>query len=56
MISEKELIEADYDGLSDSEILVLLIVGGDDGKPVSKSRLQKIAHLYRELYENGVDD
>lgn len=56
MISEKELIEADYDGLSDSDILVLLIVGGDGERPVSKSRLQKIALLYRELYEQKEGD
>lgn len=48
MISEDEMIDADYDDLSDSDISVLLIVDGK--QPVSKNRLQKIAFLYRELY------
>ena len=56
LISEEELIDADYDGLSDSDILVLLLIS--DGERVSKTRLQKLAFLYRELYEKktGITD
>lgn len=50
MLSEEELINLDYDGLSDTDILVLLIVDGV--KPVSPSRLQRLAFLYRELYKS----
>jgi len=49
MISEEELIDCDYDDLSDSDIIVLLIV--DEKRPVSKTRLQKTALLNYELYE-----
>lgn len=48
MISEEEMIDSDYDGLSDSDIIVLLIVDGK--RPVSKTRLQKINQLYQKLY------
>ena len=46
-MNEDELIETDYDGLKDCEILVLLIVDGES--PVSRSRLQRLAQLYRNL-------
>lgn len=46
---ERELIEVDFDGLSDSEIMVLLLM--DDDGAISMSRLQRLALLYRELYE-----
>lgn len=49
MMSEKEMIDSDYDDLSDSDIIVLLIVDGK--KPVLKTRLQKLSLLYHELYE-----
>lgn len=49
MLSEKEMIDSDYDDLSDSDILVMLIV--DNTKPVLKTRLQKISLLYHELYD-----
>ena len=49
MVSEQEMIDSDYDDLSDSDIIVLLIV--DEKRPVLKSRLQKISLLYHELYE-----
>ena len=45
MISEQELIDSDYDDLSDSDIVVMLIVDGK--RPVMKTRLQKISLLYR---------
>ena len=43
------MIDSDYDDLSDSDIIVLLIV--DEKRPVLKTRLQKISLLYHELYE-----
>ena len=49
MVSEQEMIDSDYDDLSDSDIIVLLIV--DEKRPVLKTRLQKISLLYHELYE-----
>ncbi len=48
MISERELIDSDYDDLSDSDIIVLLIADGK--RPVAKTRLQKISLFYHELY------
>lgn len=47
---EEDLIEADFDDLSDAEILVLLLI--PDGMVVSRTRLQYLAFLYRALYEN----
>ena len=49
MMSEEEMIDSDYDDLSDSDIIVLLIV--DEKRPVSKTRLQKLSLLYHEFYE-----
>lgn len=46
---EEDLIEADFDDLSDAEILVMLLI--PDGKVVSRTRLQCLAFLYRALYE-----
>lgn len=48
---EKELIEIDFDGLSDAEIKVLLLMN-EDRTPVSPSRLQRMNQLYEELYES----
>lgn len=48
---EKELIEIDFDELSDAEIRTLLLMN-EDGTPISPSRLQRINQLYEELYEN----
>ena len=53
MMSEEEMIDSDYDDLSDSDIIVLLIV--DEKRPVSKTRLQKLSLLYHELYEKEVN-
>lgn len=53
-MNEDELIETDYDGLKDCEILVLLIVDGES--PVSRSRLQRLAQLYRNLYETEMGE
>lgn len=50
---EQDLIEADFDDLSDDEILVLLLI--PDGVVVSRTRLQYLAFLYRALYENKRD-
>ena len=50
-MNEQQMIDSDYDELSDSEILVLLII--DDKRPVLKTRLQKISLLYHELYDTG---
>lgn len=50
-IKEKELIEIDFDELSDAEIKVLLMMN-EDGTPISPSRLQRINQLYEELYES----
>lgn len=47
---EQDLIEADFDDLSDTEILVMLLI--PDGMAVSRTRLQQLAFLYRTLYEN----
>lgn len=49
--TEKELIETDFDGLSDAEILVMLLM--DEERPVSRSRLQRTAYMYDRLYEPG---
>lgn len=49
-MNEQQMIDSDYDELSDSEIMVLLII--DDTRPVLKTRLQKISLLYHELYDN----
>lgn len=46
---EEDLIEADFDDLSDAEILVLLLI--PDGVVVSRTRLQYLAFLYRAMYE-----
>lgn len=40
MMSETEMIDADHDDLSDSDILVLLIIDGT--VPVLKTRLQRM--------------
>lgn len=45
---EEDLIEADFDNLSDAEILVMLLI--PDGMVVSRTRLQCLAFLYRSLY------
>lgn len=47
---EEDLIEADFDDLSDAEILVMLLI--PDGIIVSRTRLQYLAFLYRSLYES----
>lgn len=46
--TERDYIECDYDELTDSEIMVLLIM--EPGKPVSRTRLRYIALLYDMLY------
>lgn len=53
MVTEKEMIELDYDGMSDYEIMVLLIVDGKER--VSKSRLQRIYFLYEQLQKSKKD-
>lgn len=50
---EQDLIEADFDDLSDAEIMVMLLI--PDGMFVSRTRLQYLAFLYRSLYENKSD-
>lgn len=45
---EKDLIDMDFDDLSDAEILVMLLI--PDGMVVSRTRLQYLAFLYRALY------
>ena len=52
MISEEEMIDADYDDLSDSDMIVLLFMN-EDGTPVSKTRLQQLWVLYHNLYEKN---
>lgn len=47
---EQDLIEADFDDLSDAEILVMLLI--PDGVIISRTRLQYLAFLYRALYES----
>lgn len=49
-MDENEMINNDYDDLSDSEILVLLIMNED--APTLKTRLQKLSLLYHELYDS----
>ena len=49
MLSEQEMIDSDFDDLSDSDILVMLII--DEKRPVLKTRLQKLSLLYHELYD-----
>lgn len=50
-MDENDMIEADFDGLSDSEVLVLLFM--DEGASTFKTRLQKLSLLYHELYDAG---
>lgn len=50
-MNEEELIEADYDSLSDSDILVLLMM--NDDSPITATRLQKLALIYRELVKSN---
>lgn len=45
---EEDLIEADFDDLSDAEILVMLLI--PDDMVVSRARLQYLSFLYRALY------
>lgn len=52
-MNEQEMIESDYDELSDSEILVLLIM--NENKPILKTRLQKVSLLYHELYDSEIN-
>ena len=56
MVSEEDMINSDFDDLSDPEILVLLLIDGT--RPVLKTRLQKLSLLYHELYEGktGITD
>ena len=49
--SDEELIDADYDDLSDADIMVLLLMD-PSGKPVSKSRLQRLAYFYRQIHKS----
>lgn len=51
---ERGMVDTDFDGLTDLEILVLLIVDGM--APVSKTRLQRLSLLYFELYVAGEDE
>ena len=53
MTSEQDLIDSDYDSLSDSDIIVMLILDGDTS--VSKTRLQKTSLLYRKLNKKTTD-
>lgn len=48
MISEKDMIDADYDDLSEADIIVLLTV--DVKKPTSKTRLQRLSLIVHEMY------
>ncbi len=50
-MDEIEMINNDYDDLSDSEILVLLIM--NDESSTLKTRLQKLSLLYHELYDSN---
>lgn len=50
-MDENELIEIDFDEMSDSEVLVLLII--DEDRPILKTRLQKLSLLYHELYDTN---
>lgn len=47
----EQMIDSDFDELTDSQILVLLII--DENTPFLKTRLQKISLLYHELYDSG---
>ena len=49
-MDEMEMINADFDEISDTEILVLLMM--DNGKSILKTRLQKLSLLYHELYDS----
>ncbi len=47
----EQMIDSDFDELTDSQILVLLII--DENTPFLRTRLQKISLLYHELYDSG---
>ena len=49
---EKELIEIDFDELSDAEIKVLLMMN-EDGTPISPSRLQRIISYTKSCMRAG---
>lgn len=49
-MDEIDMINMDFDELSDSEVLVLLIM--DEDEAVFKTRLQKLSLLYHELYDS----
>ncbi len=49
-MDENEMISNDFDDLSDSEILVLLMM--NENSPILKTRLQKLSLLYHELYDS----
>ncbi len=49
-MDENEMISNDFDDLSDSEILVLLMM--NEETPTLKTRLQKLSLLYHELYDS----
>lgn len=50
-MDENEMINNDYDDLSDSDILVLLIM--NEESPTLKTRLQKLSLIYHELYDSN---
>ncbi len=52
-MNEIDLINSDFDELSDSEVLVLLII--DEEKPILKTRLQKLSLIYHELYDSDTN-
>lgn len=47
-VNEQELIELDYDGITDTDIRVILWM--TPGESISPSRLQRLDLLYRNLY------
>lgn len=52
-MDEIEMINNDFDDLSDSEILVLLIMSEET--PTLRTRLQKLSLLYHELYDSDMN-
>lgn len=51
-VTEAEMLEYDYYGLTDDELMILYMV---DGKPTARKRLHALAGLYRAVYHGEAE-
>lgn len=49
-VTEAEMLEYDYYGLTDDELMMLFMV---DDKPTGRTRLHALAGLYHAVYHEG---